>query len=334
MSLTINLEAGGLRGYSEEARTPDGRLSFEERLGKGAEGSVYLAVPANLPMLPTTQGRRSRQATCHVSPVAVKVVTGDAFQRYRQTRCLWPLLVHPNIVFPRKSIFDEHSSQCFVEMELCETDLLDLVMRDGPLSDERASTFAGHLASALAHCHSQGIAHQDVKLENVFLLDGVAKLGDLGSIIQVLLESSTGASPNSKEAATASTQGPAMEAVSPYSRRPGAFHSSSPSPFPCSTIYAPPEVFENTTLVDFPCASFEDVPRYEQYGPHLHSTNAFASDMWSLGIVLYASVAKCHPWERACRSDSKFKRFMQDGSAKFFPGYFSPGEPFDIARGS
>ncbi|CAM9539574.1 unnamed protein product, partial [Ectocarpus sp. 8 AP-2014] len=88
---------------------------------------------------------------------------------------------HPNVVFPRESWWDDANSRCFVQMELCETDMLDLVCETGALRDARGSTFAGHLASALAHLHGQGIVHQDVKLENIFVSrEGVAKLGDVG----------------------------------------------------------------------------------------------------------------------------------------------------------
>ncbi|CAM9677265.1 unnamed protein product, partial [Ascophyllum nodosum] len=67
-------------------------------------------------------------------------------------------------------------------MELLSSDLLDDLQSKGILGDVRASQVAGFLASALNHLHGQGVAHCDVKLENVFLRDGTVKLGDLGGI--------------------------------------------------------------------------------------------------------------------------------------------------------
>ncbi|CAM9475040.1 unnamed protein product, partial [Sphacelaria rigidula] len=162
----------------------------------------------------------------------------DAFRRYKETRCLWPSLRHPNIVFPRKTTFDNSNQRCFLEMEFCEIDLLDLVKRDGPLSEARGALFAGHLAAGLAHCHSLGIAHQDIKLENVFLRHGVAKLGDFGSIRQNALGKGAGSFDHAAAAAVA----------------------------------------EVTTAA-------------QSWG-----YDSFASDVWSLGILLYAAVAGCLPW--------------------------------------
>lgn len=325
MSLTIDLGAGGLRGGREELGTPDGRLSFKRKLGEGSEGSVYLAVPVGPRIrssLSKCRPRRSRQGG---GSIAVKVVTGDAFQRYRQTRCLWPYLAHPNIVYPRKAMFDDRNSRCFVEMELCDTDLLEMVIRDGPLSDSCAARFASHLASALAHCHSQGIAHRDIKLENIFVRGGLAKLGDFGSIVQVSRASSSDTEDDAG-GRVATHHGRPAHSASTSARSLGVFFSpSSPSPFAYSTAYAPPEAFEGATSNESPCSRFRDVVPSNDCDDRRQAVDAFASDMWSLGIVLYAAVAKHHPWERACRSDANFVRFIKLGAERFFPSTFSAG---------
>lgn len=362
MALTIDLSAGGgLQGNcsNEELGTPDGRLSFKRKLGQGAEGSVYIAVPSkrggysNTPVnrrgtKSQPEHRRSEQSSSSSSsrllttrvPVAVKVVTGNAFQRYRETRCLWPSLRHPNIVFPTKALFDEPNRRCFLEMELCEIDLLDLVERDGPLSEARGALFAGNLASGLAHCHSQGIAHQDVKLENTFLRHGVAKLGDLGSIRQVVAtvpqqetpeETPQTASPArghseakrnseklSPELGLSSAHGMMGAGRITASASAAAF---SASPFAGSPQYAPPEAFQSTSLFTAggllqPSTGYGAAP----------PCDPFAGDVWSLGIVLYAAVAGCLPWEKACvHRSAEFRRFVEAGAEGFFPRSFSPG---------
>lgn len=41
-------------------------------------------------------------------------------------------------------------------------------------------SFFVQLALALDHLHSRGVVHRDLKSQNVFLKDGLVKLGDLG----------------------------------------------------------------------------------------------------------------------------------------------------------
>nr|XP_044624077.1 MAP/microtubule affinity-regulating kinase 3-like [Equus asinus] len=59
--------------------------------------------------------------------------------------------------------------------------LLDHLMKHGPLTEEEARGWFRQLVSALQYCHRRGVIHRDLKPENV-LLDpaGSAKLADFG----------------------------------------------------------------------------------------------------------------------------------------------------------
>eukprot|EP01062_Namystynia_karyoxenos_P073348 TRINITY_DN70149_c0_g1_i1.p1 TRINITY_DN70149_c0_g1~~TRINITY_DN70149_c0_g1_i1.p1 ORF type:complete len:623 (+),score=134.67 TRINITY_DN70149_c0_g1_i1:82-1869(+) len=65
---------------------------------------------------------------------------------------------------------------------LLGTDVDDLI-QCGPLPVARARCWYRDLMEALAHCHDHGIAHRDVKGQNLFVCcsTGVAKLGDFGA---------------------------------------------------------------------------------------------------------------------------------------------------------
>ena len=84
------------------------------------------------------------------------------------------------VAYPRSAYFNDFHGRCFVEMELFSSDLLDDILSKGTLDDARASKVARFLAAALDHLHRRGVAHCDVKLQNVFIRDSTVKLGDLG----------------------------------------------------------------------------------------------------------------------------------------------------------
>ncbi len=46
------------------------------------------------------------------------------------------------------------------------------------------------LADALRYIHSRGLVHGDIKVGNVFIVNGVAKLGDFSSVVKLLSETS------------------------------------------------------------------------------------------------------------------------------------------------
>ncbi|KAK4755502.1 hypothetical protein SAY87_009259 [Trapa incisa] len=90
---------------------------------------------------------------------------------------------HPNIVQIIDAI-DSEDSLCVV-MELCRADTLyDRMVTQHVLSEAEAAAYMKQLLQALAHCHSLGVVHRDVKPENLlFGLNGRLKLADFGSAV-------------------------------------------------------------------------------------------------------------------------------------------------------
>lgn len=67
-------------------------------------------------------------------------------------------------------------------MEKCDDDnLFDLLLnKDNPISIPRRLDYIEQIASGLSHIHKSGFVHRDVKPENMFLKNGIIKIGDFG----------------------------------------------------------------------------------------------------------------------------------------------------------
>lgn len=94
-----------------------------------------------------------------------------------EVQALAALGSHENIVGYYSSWFE--NEQLYIQMELC----------DHSLSDKKASQFFAEgevlkalhqIAQALQFIHEKGIAHLDVKPDNIYVKNGVYKLGDFG----------------------------------------------------------------------------------------------------------------------------------------------------------
>nr|CAB3448276.1 unnamed protein product [Digitaria exilis] len=77
----------------------------------------------------------------------------------------------------------EDADAVHLVLDLCAGgDLFSLVQSRGPLPEPEAAGLAAQLADALAGCHRRGVAHRDVKPDNLFFdAAGALRLGDFGS---------------------------------------------------------------------------------------------------------------------------------------------------------
>jgi serine/threonine protein kinase len=89
-------------------------------------------------------------------------------------------LHHSNIVRIYEIIVTESSIHIF--SEYCPNgELFDLLASTGRFSEARTQLWMQQLTSALQLCHSQGIVHRDLKLENILLdIDNNCKICDFG----------------------------------------------------------------------------------------------------------------------------------------------------------
>lgn len=144
----------------------DGRYRFVERLGAGGMAEVWLAEDTRL----------ERE-------VAVKVLRerdeGLARRLRRESRVLAGLS-HPAVV----AVLDagEVDGRPFVVLERVRGETLaELLLRDGALAPGQVASLGAELADGLAHAHTLGVVHRDVKPSNILVDEhGRARLVDFG----------------------------------------------------------------------------------------------------------------------------------------------------------
>lgn len=113
--------------------------------------------------------------------VAVKIISKKVHMAMVEREIsFWRILDHPNIVQLYEVI--PLQNNIYVTMEYAsEGELFMLLAKnEGGLELPHALGLFAQICQAVRYCHSRGISHRDIKLENIFLCDNetTAKLGD------------------------------------------------------------------------------------------------------------------------------------------------------------
>jgi len=176
------------------------------------------------------------------------------------------LLVHPNIVKFRK-YYMTGDSHCLVLDYASGADLFTLmeVMEFAPLYEEECKLLFKQLLHGLQHCHAKGIAHRDIKLENLIVdIDKKLTILDFGLCS---ITSSDGISRTKCHDFCDFLCACCSDSKHEYLEKE----------YVGSDNYVSPEVIKN-------------IP----YCP-------FKTDMWSCGIVLYCLLHGSFPWHHKRR---------------------------------
>jgi len=157
---------------SVEVRIPAGRrigcYHVDTFLGAGGMGQVYLA----------TDSRLGRKVAIKLLPPGRAKDADARLQRFEAEAKAASALNHPNIVTVYDiGVADEGR---FIVMEHVAGRTLREMLNGGPLLD-MLPLLGNQMARALAAAHEGGIAHQDIKPENIMVRpDGLVKILDFG----------------------------------------------------------------------------------------------------------------------------------------------------------
>lgn len=151
----------------------------ERELGKGAYSKVFAC-------------RRRLDGCMYAVKVSRQPLHNDGDRRHAvgEVQALAAVGPHPNLV-QYFGAFEE-GGHLYIQLELCGGGALDAARERGERLPERAlMAMVAHIGGALAHMHAKGVAHMDIKPDNVYCTadpvdagapgGGAFKLGDLGS---------------------------------------------------------------------------------------------------------------------------------------------------------
>lgn len=217
----INFDEGELRSILK-----DHGYIYDSKIGTGRYGQVYLVYSEK-----------------YSSPMALKIFEnpGPNEKVCEEIEHIQKIF-HPNII--RVYNFWVCGNFIFLIMQYCKNGSLeDYLKRNGPVHGSVLQMWSKQIIQAIAFCHSNGIAHSDLKPANI-LIDqhNRIQLADFGLSI---------------------------------SANKGELINS----FRGNPLTMSPEIIKR-----------------HQYDP-------FKSDIWSLGITLYALAANNYPWEITNKAD-------------------------------
>lgn len=156
-------------GYLETIPSRVGEYILVREIGRGSSSIIYLAV---------------KQDTNE--KVAIKIVSRkflidrNAVENFQREVTAFSKMNHRNIV--RFYEIQSDDNLIYIIMEYCRNGNLQmLASQPGGMSERTAKPIVHQIGSAISYFHSLGIAHRDIKLENIFLNQlNEVKVGDFG----------------------------------------------------------------------------------------------------------------------------------------------------------
>ncbi|XP_018560846.1 testis-specific serine/threonine-protein kinase 1-like [Anoplophora glabripennis] len=160
---------------SEEGTLLSRGYKLLNKLGEGSYASVYLAELIGT----TDDNEKPKTLACKI--LDVSKAPKDFVKKFLPreldilVRINHPHIIHIHSIFQRKTKY-------FIFMRNAENgDLLEYVLKKGPISEPQARVWFRQLALAVQYLHNMDIAHRDLKCENALITSNFnIKLADFG----------------------------------------------------------------------------------------------------------------------------------------------------------
>ncbi|KAL3919030.1 MAG: hypothetical protein SGPRY_005781 [Prymnesium sp.] len=154
-------KAGGAR--MQIARVGACEVNLQCKLGDGGFGKVYRAKDS------------SEDPPVECAAKLVKIISQSDLDAVKQeVQVLQAVAGHPSVIGLRDFVETKEASrnvrQAWLFMELATGgELFERLIDAGNLTERATWPYAKALLEGIAHCHSKGVIHRDVKLENIML---------------------------------------------------------------------------------------------------------------------------------------------------------------------
>jgi 5'-AMP-activated protein kinase catalytic alpha subunit len=145
-----------------------GKYTLGRPLGSGSFGKVRLAVDED--------GNSFAMKIISLKMIKAKKLSTQV----KREIAVMKLLKHKHIVQLIEVL--KSDTDLYLVMELVQSgELFDLIVTKSKLDEDEARHYFAQIVDAIAFCHSQNIAHRDIKAENILLSDtGDVKVADFG----------------------------------------------------------------------------------------------------------------------------------------------------------
>lgn len=275
-------------------------------IGKGASGIVRLAAGNNS----TEEDSKRRFAVKELRKKKKQETCGEYLKKLIREFRIAMLMNHENVV--NTIDFVMIGDKWYEVMEYCSGGDLFAAIQRGKMGQEEIDCCFKQMINGLKYLHEMGVSHRDLKPENL-LIDsaGHLKITDFGvSEVFCDFEWYLNDVPalKEKEKSESKTE---TDSLSPTA---AAVEASETKPIHklkglCGSCpYIAPEEFTE-----------------KEYDGRL-------VDIWSIGIIYYAMIFHCVPWEMAHPKNPNYKQFLEDGFDNFEPFNRLPVKPRSLLK--
>ncbi|KAK5112745.1 hypothetical protein LTR62_003843 [Meristemomyces frigidus] len=251
----------------------DKHFTFLNRMNKKPIGEGGAATVQLMNSKTASDGRSKDKifACKEFRPWEAENETQDEYQRKIKSEfAIAKSLVHPNIVDTYQLCYSEHLSKWNHVMEWCEYGDLQDNLKGGHFSIEDKNCMFKQLMRGVDFLHSRGIAHRDLKSENLLLdKDGCLKIADFGT----------------------------SEVFS--GTHPGFQHCRRPSIIAEDAVI---KTCEPGLVGSRPYMAPELLEHKDPYDPR-------AIDIWSCGIIYISMISLGVPWNAAVGEDRSYNAY-------------------------